>query len=266
MINKQQVMRRFGRMSASYDEYARIQKDMAASLLALIKNNSKLIRILEIGCGTGYFTRLLSNQYPHAEILATDISPGMLTTARSKLAGCSNIRYALEDGENLQIREKFDLVISNAAFQWFNNHPQAYTGFYNCLNPGGYLIYTTFGPKTFYELHASFKAAREILDQQSEAQHGQSFADAAFLAQSMESAGFCDISHTEAELREYFPSVKDFMQSVKKIGANNASYDANRPVSRKLMFTMMEYYETHFKEENSIHATYHAIYGMGRKQ
>jgi malonyl-CoA O-methyltransferase len=265
MICKEQVVRRFGKMSTCYDDYARVQKQMAQSLQQLTKNTGPFTRILEVGCGTGFFTRLLATLYPQAQILATDISPGMLVAACSNLSNFSNIQYALEDGESLKTRETYDLIISNATFQWFNDYTKAYNGFYNCLQPGGYLIYATFGEHTFCELHTSFAAARRLLNIQSDARHGQSFPEAAFLQQMMTSRGFSNSHHSEEELQEYFPTVKDFLLSVKKIGANNASRNGNALVNRQLMFSMMQHYEENFREQDKVYATYHVIYGMGQK-
>jgi malonyl-CoA O-methyltransferase len=81
----------------------------------------------------------------------------------------------------------------------------------------------------------------------------------------MEEAGFQDVVHTEEEMRQYFPTPKDFLMSVKKIGANNTGCDSRAPVSRQLLFTMMGCYEQAFQEHGHIHATYHTIYGIGRK-
>lgn len=265
MINKDQVIRRFGKMSNSYDEFAKVQKKMAVALSNLAKAAGNYTKILEIGCGTGYFTRFIASLFPSATILATDIAPGMLAAAQANLVEFENVRYALEDGENLQTSETFDLIISNAAFQWFNNYSRAYGDFYDHLRPGGHLIYATFGPNTLHELHSSFDIAGKISGLPSGARHGQSFASSAALHTLMTDLGYIKVSHTEEYFREYFPAVKDFLASIKKIGANNASF--KQPVvSRQLMFSMMHFYEQNFRENGQVYATYQVIYGCGQKK
>lgn len=239
---------------------------MAATLLHLAKTTGDFAKILEIGCGTGYFTRLIAGLFPQASILATDIAPGMLAAAQAKLHDFNNIRYALEDGENLQTRETFDLIISNAAFQWFNDYAGAYAGFLDHLRPGGYLLYATFGPHTFCELHASFKAASEISGlHAADVRHGQVFASSADLHALMSGLGYVQVSHRDTYFREHFPAVKDFLVSVKKIGANNAGHHGNSAINRRLMFSMMHHYERNYRENEQIYATYHVIYGCGQK-
>lgn len=265
MISKNQVARRFGKMSHSYDEYAKVQKSMAVTLQQLAKTTVRPLKILEIGCGTGYLTRLIAGLFPQASILATDIAPGMLSAARSNLRDFPNIHYALEDGENLRTTDTFDLIISNAVFQWFNDYPGAYRSFFDHLRPGGYLLYATFGPHTFRELHASFQAAAEILGLDAGSRHGQSFPASADLHMLMTGLGYTEVFHREEYFREYFPAVKDFLTSIKKIGANNASHHGNYVINRQLFFAMMRFYEKNYQEKAQIYATYHAIYGCGRK-
>lgn len=265
MINKNQVAQRFGKMSANYEKYAKVQKHMAYTLHHMASKTGTFKRILEIGCGTGIFTRLLAELYPQAKILATDISLGMLVTAQANLAEYSNITYAVEDGEALNTREHFDLIISNAAFQWFNDYQRALYGFYDRLNDGGHLLYATLGMKTFNELHSSFSAVSQKLCIKSKDKHGQTFVNAANLQEFADKAGFKYTSYKQEELKEYFSTVKEFLYSVKKIGANNASSSGESLVSRKLIFSMMRHYEQHFRDADKIYATYHVIYGAAQK-
>lgn len=264
MINKQQVCRHFGKMSKNYNNYAVVQKEMAYSLQLLAEKTGTFHRILEIGCGTGFFTKLLAELYPHAQIIATDISPDMLSVAKNSLSTFTNISYKLEDGENLQLSGQFDLIISNAAFQWFHDYHHAFRQFYNRLQPGGYLLYATLGSDTFCELHTSFKAARQSLDIKSSVQHGPIFISIDALAGITQQLGFVSKYYEEFH-KEYFPTTKDFLTSVKKIGANNASHSKNITINRNLIFSMINYYEQHFTLNEQIYATYHAIYGCEQK-
>lgn len=265
MINKEQVCRHFGKMAKSYDDYAIVQKKMAHMLQQLAKQAGNFNRILEIGCGTGYFTRILANMYPQAHIMATDISLTMLDAAKNNLSDLSHITFELADGENLALPKNFDLIISNAAFQWFHDYHKAFCQFYNTLVPGGVLLFSTFGNHTFSELHNSFKAAHQSLKiSESINRHGPSFISIDKLDEIAHIIGFTT-NHQEEYHKEYFCSVKDFLSSVKKVGANNASHANQMLINRSLMFSMIQYYEQNFKEEEQIYATYHAIYGCEQK-
>lgn len=264
MNNKKVLARHFGRMSDSYDEYANVQKYMAHSLHKLAEKSGEFERILEIGCGTGFFTRLLATLYPHSQILATDISPEMLMTAKSNLNSFNNIRFAIEDGEHLRTQKTFDLIISNAAFQWFNHYQHAFQNFYDRLVPGGNLLFATFGSNTFHELDASFKVAEQQLKLNVLERHGPNFVSPDTLCDIMSCIGFT-AQYSEENCIEYFSSVREFLTSVKKVGANNAAESSRITVNRKLMRLMMEYYTQRYSSEQRIPATYHLIYGSGKK-
>jgi len=264
MINKEQVCRHFGKMAKNYNDFAVVQKKMASSLKELAQNTGPFHRILEIGCGTGFFTQELARLYPHSHIIATDISAGMLKTAKENLSPFTNISYELQDGENLTLSGPFDLIISNAAFQWFQDYHLAFEKFYKLLQPGGYLLYATFGNNTFQELHSSFAAAHQSLDLETSAYHGLDFISIDSLAAIGEELGFIS-RHHETLHKEYFPTVKSFLTSIKKIGANNASHSKNIIINRHLLLAMMKHYEDNFKDNDQIAATYHAIYGCEQK-
>jgi malonyl-CoA O-methyltransferase len=265
MINKDQVCRHFGKMSKSYDDYAIVQKKMAHMLQKLAKKAGNFTHILEIGCGTGYFTKLLAQMYPQSEIIATDISPAMLIAAKNTLSNFSNVSYELADGENIALSKHFDLIISNAAFQWFHDYHNAFRYFYNALVPGGFLLYSTFGNHTFSELHTSFHAAHQSLKiNEPVSRHGPTFISIDALNEISHTIGFA-ANYQEEYHKEYFCNVKDFLSSVKKVGANNATHANRIFFNRNLMFSMIQYYEQHFREDEQIYATYHAIYGCEQK-
>lgn len=265
MISKQKVINSFSRQADNYDQYAVVQKHMAKSLITRLQNLSAVGSILEIGCGTGFFTRLLAETFPNADILATDISPVMLAVAKENLVDLPNVRYQLADGEHIQLEERFDFIVSNAAFQWFNDYTQAFKGFYKALNEDGRLIFATFGEGTFCELHHSFKAAEQALDcfPGEHVTHGPIFISEQNLQSACLSAGFNLFFRTE-DFREYFPSVRNFLVSVKKVGANNNT-NSEVNFNRRMMLGMMNYYESNYRLEDKIYATYNIVYGVAKK-
>lgn len=263
MIDKTMVTRHFSQMAPSYDSYAVVQRQMGDVLLQEAAQRAPHAAILEIGCGTGAFTRQLAATFPTARLLATDIAPGMLQTARQQLCAWPHIEYAQADGEQLALSRQFSLIISNAAFQWFNQPQQAWERLTTHLRPGGWLLFATFGEHTFQELHHSFQAAYQRLGQPPQ-RHGQTFltADAiAALSQANGLAGYCQ----ETNYRYTFPSVRDFLRSVKRVGAGNACADASRPPQRALMQQMLHCYAERFADASGVQATYHVLFGLYQK-
>src|SRR3954447_14816438 len=101
MINKTLLQKRFNGAAVSYDQYANVQKKMAHSLLSTLKerySETSSIRILELGCGTGYVTEQLSNLFPKAHITAVDFADEMIAVAKTRKS-LRNVMFRCEDIE-----------------------------------------------------------------------------------------------------------------------------------------------------------------------
>jgi len=148
-MDKNIVNGNFSRNAESYDDYAAVQRKCAEKLIGLI-GEKPFSSILEIGCGTGIYTRLLHDRYGDAEITAVDISEKMVEIAREKLTG-KNISFMIADGEQITPDGKLDLITSNASFQWFENIEETLELFTGALADGGMLCFSMYGPETFKE-------------------------------------------------------------------------------------------------------------------
>jgi trans-aconitate 2-methyltransferase len=76
-------------------------------------------RIIDVGCGPGNSTRVLRNRWPHAEIIGLDKSPEMIRAARTAFPGEN---WILADATTWKDVKPFDIVFSNAVFQWIPDH------------------------------------------------------------------------------------------------------------------------------------------------
>ncbi len=140
--------------ASRYDDYAFVQRQTARDLLAYT-DSPPAPAILEIGCGTGIYTELLINTFPSSPIEAVDISQEMLHRAAEKIISPA-VRFRLADGEELA-GGAYDLITSNAAFQWFRNLRRALARYADMLTDGGVLSFSFFGPGTYRELDGVLK-------------------------------------------------------------------------------------------------------------
>src|SRR5207244_8308473 len=70
------------------------------------------MRVLELGCGTGYFTRELARS--RADIVAIDVSPALLDIASATCSG-RNVRYEIQNASALSYPAGvFDSVVGRS--------------------------------------------------------------------------------------------------------------------------------------------------------
>jgi trans-aconitate 2-methyltransferase len=78
-------------------------------LLSLgLKSNSK---VLEIGCGIGTLTGLLSNKVKKGKLVATDISDESIRIAGQRLNNPKHVELFVTDMADFSVDEKFDFVV-----------------------------------------------------------------------------------------------------------------------------------------------------------
>src|SRR2546422_2068628 len=98
-------------------------------------------KVLEIGCNTGYGTKLISNVC--SKIVGVDLSASALKVAAERYSG-ENIEYLLIDGLTLPFADaQFDLIISFQVIEHISNYDTYLSELRRVLSPSGMVIFTT---------------------------------------------------------------------------------------------------------------------------
>lgn len=116
-------------------QYHKFQEQRSApfyDLLALVEVRPDL-RVVDLGCGTGELTRQLADSLPGSLVTGLDSSPQML----EKAAAFSGRGLNFVEGDQSQLAGEWDLIFSNAALHWSENHAELIPGLYRRLNHGG---------------------------------------------------------------------------------------------------------------------------------
>jgi malonyl-CoA O-methyltransferase len=262
-IIKQGIRRNFARRAGSYDRHACVQRLMAQGLLALAQGAlPRAGRILEIGCGTGYFTQLLKQVSNGASVMALDLDAALVAAAARRLGASAGVAWLVADGETLS-RGTFDAIVANATFQWLTRPAESLQTYLELLNPGGVLAFSTLGSGTFRELAASFKQAADALQLAGQ----PAIAAQSFLAKDDWSgllirAGFSRVELTRDCLTTTYPSVPVFLKSLQATGATNPQ---PRPFSPRLLRALVQAYREGYGEGGAIPVTYEIIWAVARK-
>jgi len=98
------------------------------------------MRALDLGCGTGALTRQLHDQLGARTTLGVDTSEAMLARcAEHAGGGLSFVQGDLAEPAGWGSGGDFDLVFSNAALHWVEDHPSLLGGLVRLLAPAGQL-------------------------------------------------------------------------------------------------------------------------------
>ncbi len=290
-IDKQRVRQHFNRHAHEYDRHALVQERMADQLIELLVAHAEhaatpVRTVLEIGCGTGRLTERLLQVFPNAEVTALDLCENMIDQATHRLAASRvagrQIRWIVADAEQWPLSsasDKFDLIISNATFQWFNQVEQTMAAYVARLSAEGTLAFATFLPNTFCEMHDAFVRAA---DKQGipRTRYGQTFLAAEQWRAMLEKSGG-QWQWREQQYLLYYDTVRAFLDSVKRVGAGNAiaqtsdeSQEQNNGETRfgrypgkQLLQEMMSEYERHHggcdeHGRNKVKVTYEVGFGL----
>jgi len=111
-----------------------------ARRVMMLSNHFRVgMQVLELGCGTGYFTRELARS--GADIVAIDVSPELLAIAR---ADCSapNVRYEIQNACVMSYRDAvFDSVVGSSVLHHLEIK-RALHEIYRVLKSGGTIYFT----------------------------------------------------------------------------------------------------------------------------
>ena len=120
---------------ARYLRFADHRTRAAAELLARIPHAAPT-SVVDLGCGPGNSTRLLADRWPDANIVGIDSSEAMLARAR---ADHPDIEFALGDAASWSSPEAVDVVYTNAALHWIDDHLSLLPSLLANVAPGGSL-------------------------------------------------------------------------------------------------------------------------------
>jgi ubiquinone/menaquinone biosynthesis C-methylase UbiE len=111
MASTEKIQADFDRLAVLATEQWNHNDYYHSSLLRHVPSASA--HALDIGCGTGGFSRLLAQRARH--VLALDLSPQMIRVAQERSTRCHNIEYQVADVLKCELpANQFDCVVSIA--------------------------------------------------------------------------------------------------------------------------------------------------------
>ena len=193
------IAHNFEKAAATYERAALVQNAMGAELMAVLGRTLKEYDLapswqqaLEIGCGPGNFTELLLESLLSLKRLTlNDLSPALVAAACARARGRCDADDCRADScqvdsvvgdltQGTALEARYDLVVSNATFQWFADLDKALIKLKALADPGGFLVYSSFLEGTMRELsellgrglnYLTADQARTVLERHCEVLH-----------------------------------------------------------------------------------------------
>ncbi|HYG22010.1 MAG TPA: methyltransferase domain-containing protein [Verrucomicrobiae bacterium] len=118
--------------------------------------------VLDIGCGDGKVTAELAAVVPRGAVVGIDASAEMIAFSERAFprAQFPNLSFRVMDARMIELGEQFDVVFSNAALHWVDDHALVFKGIAGCLKPGGRVMISCGGKGN---ANAVFHALRGVM-------------------------------------------------------------------------------------------------------
>ena len=241
LLNEECLITSFGRHAKTYPLYAQLQQSMASKLANYLPS-SLPENVLEIGCGTGHFTRHLLS-LPTQNLILNDIASAMLKSLSETLILPNNAKLYSGNAERIQFHD-IDLICANAVFQWFQEPLDTLKKLRQSLTNGGSIIFSTFGPKTLKEFRdiANIESPIEFHDH--EAWIGM-----------LKDAGFT-LKTSDVEIRKlYYSNTLSFLQNLQQLGASPL-----RMTTTGKLRKILRDYDLNYSTQQGVYANWEIYY------
>lgn len=118
-----------------YNKFKNIRYQPFYDLIDFIQPMEEM-KAIDLGCGTGEQTAILADKFPGAFFLGVDSSDEMLEQSKSLETDNLHFRKATTE-ETISSGEKWDLIFSNAALQWSDDHEILFSKLIELVNSKG---------------------------------------------------------------------------------------------------------------------------------
>ena len=116
--------------------------------------------VLDVGCGDGKVTAEIARAVPGGRVLGVDASLEMIAFAQKTFppSKITNLKFEIRDARRLgDAAGQFDLVFSNAALHWVDDHEAILRGAASVLKPGGRLVISCGGKGNAHDVFLALR-------------------------------------------------------------------------------------------------------------
>ena len=116
-------------------------------------------RVLDVGCGNGWATRLLAEKARDGRVVGIDIADEMIRIADESSTSFSNVEFRVASAERLPFRDgEFTHAFSMESLYYYDDIPGALREIKRVLSPGGVFV-------TVVDLYQENRPSHQWIDQ-----------------------------------------------------------------------------------------------------
>ncbi len=251
-MNTERIKQSFSAAAESYDRHSSIQGAAGRRLIEFLPEERQFKSILEIGCGTGLYTKMLVEKYPDARIYSLDISPEMVNRARQHVKK-GNITWLTGDAREVLLDEKVSLITGSAAVHWAQPLDELFANLNRQLYNRGRLVINVMLQGTLKELHelrsriAPDKYEAPVLPGRQQ------------VINRLKESGFKILRNQQEEIIQEYKSAAHFLTSLNEQGVAPCSPGSSAQFNRGELEKLQQLYEEEYKTDNGVKATYNLL-------
>lgn len=257
MTVTQQIRKAFNASAKEYQMAAKVPREIGHRLfqrLEYLKINPTYV--LDLGCGVGYFSKLLKKQYPNAIIISLDLAYDMLKECKKTQTWLRGWPLVNADMSNMPFASGlFDLVFTNQVIHWAPSMTHLFRELNRVMKPNACLMFSSLGPDSFQELRSHQSHA-----------HANQFIDMHHLGDCLMTEFFSDPVVDRENLIAHYASFSELIQSLKKQGVININSSRNPGLTGKQSWQAFKNSVLEFRtNEGKLPLTYEVVYGHAWK-
>ena len=246
---QQKIAKNFGSASSSYDVSARLQRFSGKYLLPWLPNRHDLT-VLDLGCGTGFFSDVLAKRFQR--VIALDLSKDMLNYTKTHRDPQINLLNA--NAMSLPFQDNsLDVIYSNLVIQWCQPLTTLLSEIKRVLKPGGIFIVSTLTDGTLFELKSSWA-------QVDDEKHVIDFKTGEELVADFKSVEFDVLEAKQQDISLEYESVLHLAYELKGLGANHVPDKQKKGLAGKDKWRKMTSAYSNFQEPNGVYPATYSLY------
>ncbi len=153
-------------------------------------------RVIDVGCGCGSTSLALAQS--GAQVWGIDISQQMIERAKARAAGSDHLAFSVSDAASQAYTHDHHLLFSRFGVMFFDDPKVAFTNLRTALVPGGRLVFLCWqSPRENPWIAVAGRAVQPFMppaeEQDPRAPGPFAFADADWVGEILESAGFTEV-------------------------------------------------------------------------